>query len=281
MRAAAFAPLIRVERGRSSSLLPFTCLVRPPAAAFRVLTMNPGRGVAELRQWAVVGLCCWMSAASAAEGGQQRAPAVCLLLTIETANGLVDIWTVKKEVTRIWRANGVEVVYPERGSHSCLEATDETVRLVLVDHPSDLPKRLVARVSLRALGATIQLGGVPTNLVLAFAERAVTAAGKVTGCVSRESSCVSLLLARVIAHELGHVLLRSGAHGRTGLMRATFAQDDLGTSPIERYLLADNERDRVLARLGKRDGEHVATRSSPRFSVGTETHGACRRTRGG
>jgi hypothetical protein len=216
--------------------------------------MNPERGAMELRPWVIVGLCCWMSAASAAEGGQRQAPAVCLLSTIETTNHLVDIWTVKKEVTRIWRANGVEIVHPGRGSHSCLEETDETMRLVLADHPSDLPKRLVVRMSPRALGATIQLGGVPTNLVLAFADRAVTAAGKVTGCVSRQSSCVSLLLARVIAHELGHVLLRTSEHSRDGLMRPMFDIDDALAAPGDAYLLAADERDRVARHLRERRG---------------------------
>jgi hypothetical protein len=51
-------------------------------------------------------------------------------------------------------------------------------------------------------------------------------------------------LGRVVAHELGHVLLSSAAHTRTGLMRAVFAAGDLVGTRL-RFQLEAPERDQI------------------------------------
>ncbi len=51
-------------------------------------------------------------------------------------------------------------------------------------------------------------------------------------------------LGRVVAHELGHVLLSSAAHTRTGLMRAVFPAEDLVGTRM-RFQLEARERDQI------------------------------------
>jgi hypothetical protein len=120
---------------------------------------------------------------------------------------------------------------------------------VLVDRPQDLGKPMIVSVSPQAVGATLNLNDVPTNLIVAFAERAVAAALQVPRCSASPSHCVSLLLGRVIAHELGHVLLRTTAHAQDGLMRPSFGEHDFEDEAGYRYRLTAVEREMVLSYL--------------------------------
>ena len=61
--------------------------------------------------------------------------------------------------------------------------------------------------------------------------------------------CLSLLLGRVIAHEMGHILLRSTAHSPEGLMRRHFDVVDGWLLPDEMYMLSPQERARVQRNL--------------------------------
>ena len=65
-----------------------------------------------------------------------------------------------------------------------------------------------------------------------------------------EQSLGALTLGRVLAHELGHVLLGSpGYHGPEGLMKATFMADDLVRLERSRFRLADRSIVRLQERL--------------------------------
>jgi hypothetical protein len=181
---------------------------------------------------------------------------VCLHLSIRTANWWVDARTIRQEIVRIWQSNGVTVLSPDRRGE-CTQPTGQTVLLVLVDEPRDLGKPVIVSVSPEAVGATVNLNDVPTNLIMAFAERAVAAVQQVARCSVSPSRCVSLLLGRVIAHELGHVLLRTTVHVRDGLMRPAFNERDFEDEPGDRYLLTAVEREMVLGRrvIGTVEGE--------------------------
>jgi hypothetical protein len=60
------------------------------------------------------------------------------------------------------------------------------------------------------------------------------------------------LLGRILAHELGHVLLNSSAHAESGLMRARYQATDVVRVPASAYTLDPFERARLYTVLGER-----------------------------
>jgi Zn-dependent peptidase ImmA (M78 family) len=58
-------------------------------------------------------------------------------------------------------------------------------------------------------------------------------------------------LGRILAHELGHVLLNSTRHQPKGLMRAHFRPQDVLSAPISTYTLDPEERALFFAGTGK------------------------------
>jgi hypothetical protein len=245
--------------------------VRNEAASIVVTSARPQLGSRKcLMSWrlrmAVLTVTCWVTALAGVEAGQRAADGtadaargsatlrVCLDVSPRTTHAWVDITTMKKEVARIWQSNGVEVVYPTTRGDTCTVPTARTVLLVLADRPEDLPERLTGSTSPAALGATVDILGVPTHLALAYAHRAVAVALATPACSGAPSRCVSRLLGRVAAHELGHVLLRTTAHSDEGLMRPMFGMEDALAAPGDAYLLAADERDRVARHLRERRG---------------------------
>jgi hypothetical protein len=55
------------------------------------------------------------------------------------------------------------------------------------------------------------------------------------------------LLARTIAHEVGHLLLKTNEHGASGLMRETWTDDELAQNRPEDWVFAAPERGRLRA----------------------------------
>jgi hypothetical protein len=72
---------------------------------------------------------------------------------------------------------------------------------------------------------------------------------------TRPEALTRLLLAkflgRILAHELGHVLLNSTRHQPKGLMRAHFRPQDVLSAPISTYTLDPEERALFFAGTGK------------------------------
>ncbi|HET9268537.1 MAG TPA: hypothetical protein VFO31_10250, partial [Vicinamibacterales bacterium] len=56
-------------------------------------------------------------------------------------------------------------------------------------------------------------------------------------------------LGRVLAHEIGHVLLAARGHGRSGLMRATFRAEELAGRDRRPFRLTCSDVDRLRVRL--------------------------------
>jgi hypothetical protein len=242
--------------------------VRNETAPVLVTSARPQRGsrkrLMSCGLWvAVVTATCWVTALVGAEAGQRAAEGtgdaarsaalrVCLLVSVRATHPWVDLWTTKREVAKIWQANGVDVVYSTPGGEACPDTTHRTVLLLLTNRPEELPRRLTGSLSSGALGSTVNSQGVPTALVLAFADRVVAAVSEIRACSAAHSACVSRLLGRVVAHELGHVLLRTSEHSRGGLMRPIFDIDDALAAPADAYMLAADERDRVARHLRER-----------------------------
>ena len=63
-----------------------------------------------------------------------------------------------------------------------------------------------------------------------------------------ESADVGRALGRILAHEIGHILLETSQHQRRGLMRATFSARDLIGPQPRTYDLSSEEVERLRAR---------------------------------
>ena len=169
--------------------------------------------------------------------------AVCIRLTIADQLSGSALNTVKEEATRIWIRQGIALNWTDPAAETC-----RTVVPIIFDG-SELLKQ-GGRSSGDALGLTVFLGRSQTIYVSA------PRAFKMLGQTSTFDKAVAsqgerdyrggVLLGRVVAHELGHVLLTSMAHSQTGLMRPVFglrdvlSADDATTdlSPIETNRLA-------------------------------------------
>jgi hypothetical protein len=60
---------------------------------------------------------------------------------------------------------------------------------------------------------------------------------------------VAVLLGRAIAHEVGHLLLHTNAHGADGLMRAVWTAQEMSRNAREGWLFATPERRLIRAAL--------------------------------
>ena len=57
------------------------------------------------------------------------------------------------------------------------------------------------------------------------------------------------VVARVMVHEIGHLLLRSNEHAHTGLMRESFSPDDWKQNRREQWVFSRSEADRIRRML--------------------------------
>ncbi|HEX3702935.1 MAG TPA: hypothetical protein VHU82_06380 [Vicinamibacterales bacterium] len=99
--------------------------------------------------------------------------------------------------------------------------------------------------------------GVPGNVITVFYDDIVQFSTKGFAFspepqlpLARRDQVTGRVLGRVLAHELGHFLLRSRAHASEGLMRSVQLVPDLTGGPINHFLLSASQAqqlDRLLA----------------------------------
>jgi hypothetical protein len=130
-----------------------------------------------------------------------------------------DVKALQREVERIFRSAGVGIRWHEPDAHVSARGA-EPGRPIVVD--------LIR-------GATLGPDGTPA-IVLGQAARETDRAWVFVNRVRTQASNtpvdVNLLLARVVAHEIGHLLLPAGVHGERGLMQACM---DIGQLAFDRF----------------------------------------------
>ena len=149
----------------------------------------------------------------------------------------VQLAAARSETARIFERAGISLEWIECRVPGVLEGAACTEPLVA---GRDLMLRLVDRIPAQggrivALGESMldreQRGGVLMTIdvfpVRAIAEQAFTA--------------VPTLLGRAIAHEIGHLLLGSADHPRSGLMRALWSRDELRSLRPAHWGFSDRE----------------------------------------
>lgn len=188
-------------------------------------------------------------AASAEAGGlvdAARPPVVCVSPCVRCESSTRELELMLAEMQRIWRMNGVDLVFPDLVTGApCRQPAARAVLLFVVDGEQHLPSGI--HVPASAIGATASDGRKPVPIICVMAGRARQWASGLSH-VQQDRCLLWRFLGRVAAHELGHVLLQTAAHRLGGLMRPGFDQRDLRPADDHAYLLGSRDRE-VVANL--------------------------------
>ena len=102
------------------------------------------------------------------------------------------------------------------------------------------------------LGAVRFRAGAPEPTIVLFSSTIETLVDETpamhhgTGCAPAvRDQMTGRMIGRALAHEIGHVLLRSRGHSPEGLMRATHSSSDLVAPERQRFVLSDDDAKRV------------------------------------
>ena len=146
---------------------------------------------------------------------------------------------IRTEVGRIWSPAGVRLIWPSPGQQTAVaQNSGYDVTVLVEDDPvwDSAPRNFLAFVSLRSPSA-----GTPVAVI--FTSIARTRRLVEQRCARERlprtfvESRLPIVLGRAIAHELGHYLLGSTIHSRSGLMRASLSADDVLNTNDERFAL--------------------------------------------
>ena len=193
----------------------------------------------------LVSLICSVVTASAADvppdGSTLAAPVISALLYDEIGVPISVLEQATQLVTSIYGRAGVDVAW-----RTCLSL--QTGRLMLDDCKRHLnadelvvrikrpAKSSLWRVRASALGVALVLDGIAGYYVSVFY-------GRIEDLAESQRVRPGLVLGYAIAHEVGHLLLRSTAHSELGLMRG--AWDSESRKQAERgrlYFLSDQSK---------------------------------------
>jgi hypothetical protein len=180
-----------------------------------------------------------------------RTSAACpVLLQLDTSGMLsaAQLQTFQDQLRRIWEPYDVELTWTQRASDRSLPGV---YLHVVIDQPA-VPGTADTTTKTALGSTTFQQTGLAQDVLYASASglwRALQQTryrGQPVAGLPRvlQEQIVAQALARVIAHELGHVLLASSGHAARGLMRPVFAPDDL-VSGLSSFRLEPSERDQL------------------------------------
>jgi hypothetical protein len=147
------------------------------------------------------------------------------------------------EAQTVWQPHGVAIRPGD---------ADSCDRLIAVR--SDAEARPEDTAPDAALGWVPFVAGRARRLVFLRVTRAESLVGALSPGTRPEALTqllVARLLGRILAHEIGHVLLNSTTHQPKGLMRAHYRARDVLSAPIATYTLDPTERAQFFAETGK------------------------------
>jgi hypothetical protein len=167
---------------------------------------------------------------------------VCLAVSPGIALDDRERSTMFSEAQKVWQPHGVDIRPGQ---------ADSCDRLLVVKSDAEARPEDIAHEA--ALGWVPFVAGKPRRLVFLRVTRAqslVAAMSPGTRPEALTRLLVARFLGRILAHELGHVLLNSTKHQPNGLMRAHYRAHDVLSAPIASYTLDAAERALFFAATG-------------------------------
>jgi hypothetical protein len=196
---------------------------------------------------AVAAGACVMTVATsglaAAQSAVQSPLAVCLSLSQKVSISARGSAVILTESNAIWMPHGVGLRWAEHSDAGC-------DRQITVKGDQEALAEDGTRES--ALGWVPFVEGSARQLVflrVGPARMLVDALSNGPRSKGLTDHLLAKLLGRILAHELGHILLNSGGHEESGLMRARYRASDVLGVPASAYTLSAVERARLLARI--------------------------------
>jgi hypothetical protein len=176
---------------------------------------------------------------------REAAPVCIQLTTFDLVSGPA-LKSLETEATRIWIRHGIDLTWDQP-----VPATCSTIVSVVFDERKLL--KLAGGAKDTALARTVFLGR--SQMIYASVPRAfdmlsqINQRNRVLDSGGERDLRGGTLLGRVVAHELGHVLLTTTAHSQKGLMRPVFGLRDVLSSDEKTTALSPIETNRLAMRF--------------------------------
>lgn len=199
--------------------------------------------------WLATAVACASAGRDIAARDRPSSPltVVELRLSIDPSLAETARLVMLEEAASIWRRSGIALRW--------LPPSAETAALPVAVVPSD-PGRDDREETWR-LAKFQRHGGRPRAAVVSIAacEQALDRVERTLGEPARlRERRLGLVMGRALAHELGHYLLGSGGHRRSGLMRASIQAAELAGFSSLGFDLDDEARDWLRAHVGEVTG---------------------------
>lgn len=156
--------------------------------------------------------------------------------------------------TRIIENGGVTVEWRDcsDGTDTSCQVPARTRTLVLrIVSGRDRPAEPAAGADTDTGPADLRLGTAVVDARTHTGTLATVYLDRVEAVAERLGMNVPRLLGRAMAHELGHLLLRTPGHSATGLMRAVWTQDELLQNRVQDWVFAGLDRQRLRTVSGE------------------------------
>ena len=128
---------------------------------------------------------------------------------------------------------------------------------MLCDTPlraSELSVRLVQLPALPTINGDLQLGYSLVDTAVGEGKLATVFADRVGWLAKQANADSPTLVGLAMAHEIGHLLLGTSAHGRSGLMRAVWTRAELRRRDAGRWQFTPSEAAQMRSSLARREG---------------------------
>jgi len=183
---------------------------------------------------------------------QLAALTVCLSLSQALGMASPMQAAVLREINAIWQPNDVTTITPDDGTATCDR------RIVVRSDAEVLPEDHMIST---ALAWVPFVGTYPRQLIFLRLDRVRTLVGSLSPgdwATGIRDQLAAKLAGRVLAHELGHILLNSRGHEPSGLMRERYQARDVLRAGPSAYALSAPLRAQLFS--GSRSDATAAVR---------------------